>query len=164
MPPTYDTITGSPQIDGVPYSTASALTGTEADLFNQSASFQDPPSCPAGVACMAIVQLTVSGSPGSNSSYVVMQTNLGAGAPWIDAAWCVSTNTANTTETFCLVVIPGSSNSFQQSRAVGTAPGSNGSNQMPMGGKIRFVGKTTLSGGSTPAVKATIVYELVGVR
>jgi hypothetical protein len=124
-------------------------------------------------AVLASVVLTAVGSLTSNTTYVVLQTDLGDGV-WIDVAWCVWTGLSGSV-TFVLSGGVAGANSFQQSRASGTAPGSNGSNQIPLGGRIRFVGKSTINSSSSspspspgpaplPGVAVTIRFKLLGLR
>lgn len=149
--------------DGVPYSSAFVVPATNADndLFNGQGA--DPAIVGATEACLAVVALTIAGGPATNSTYVVLQTDMGDGT-WVDCAWCVTTSTSNGTLTFCLSAGVAGANAFQQSRAAGTAPGSSGSNQVPLGARIRFVGKAALTGGAAPSVTATIKYKLLGLR
>lgn len=167
--PTFANVTPIAAVDGVLYANAVPLTSTEADLFNLVSGL-DPIPVVYGQAVLAIVKLVVSGSPGQNSTYVVMQTDLGDGV-WVDVAWCKYTDT-QLTQTFVLSAggVGSINNAFQNSRASGSAPGSSGSNQMLLGGRIRFVGKTTFTGGSsassggTIGVLATIRYKLLGLN
>lgn len=152
--------------DGVLYASATPLTSTEASLGNQST--PDPVPVVEGQEIVAVVKLSVNGIIVGNNTYIVMQTDLGDGT-WVDVAWAVWTGTQGTA-TF---VMSGGgrgamNNVFQQSRNSGQAPQpqSNGSNAVPLGGRVRFVGKTTMVGGSssvsgvTTAVAATITYKL----
>ena len=157
-------------LDGIPYATAAALPGAEGDLFNLSSPpFFDPVPVVYDCGILAIVQLTANNNPSSNSAYVILQTDLGDGV-WVDVAWCIWTGTSGTV-TFVLSGGVAGANSFQQSRATGTAPSSNSSNQMLLGGRIRFVGKATIganasssSGQAGTSVTATIKYKLLGLR
>ncbi len=167
---TYANVTPIAAVDGVPYATAVPLASTEADLFNQLGG-PDPVPILYGQAILAIVKLVVSGSPGQNSTYVVMQTDLFGDGNWVDVAWALYTNT-QVAQTFVLSAggVGSINNAFQQSRASGSAPSSSGSNQMALGGRIRFVGKTTFTGGSsassggTIGVLATITYKILGLN
>ena len=111
----------------------------------------------------AEVTFTASGSPASNSTFVVMQGRFGVSANWFDMSWCAWTGTTGSAS-FCLTNGEGGSNAFQQTRVAGAAPASNSSNQMPLPGEIRFVGRSTLSGGTNPAVTVTVIYKLGGLR
>jgi hypothetical protein len=113
-------------------------------------------------AVVAIVQLSVAGGPASNSTYIVMQGDLGDGV-YVDLAWAVWTGTSGAA-TFLLAAGVAGAAGFQQTRAAGTAPASSGSNQCPVPGRIRFVGRAVLTGGSSPAVTATIKYRELGLR
>ncbi len=169
--PTYAGITIANHADGVLYANAVPLTATEADLFNGTTTTipnQDPIPVTYGQAIQAVVQLTVSGQPVSNLTYVVMQTDLGDGV-WVDVAWCLYTK-VNNPGTFVFSAGVAGNNSFEQTRTPGSAPASNGSNAMALGGRIRFVGKSTFAGGSSIApggfagVLCTIKYKLLGLR
>lgn len=162
------TIIPTAPTDGVTYANSVPLTANEADLFGGvGAQALDPVPTIWGQTVLAIVQLKVSGSIATDSAYVVMQTDNGDGV-WIDVAWIVSTLTVGAqTFVLCGGNLGSANNAFQQSRAAGTAPGSNGSNAMPLGGRIRFVGKATTTGGSSsaapgvaPGVQATITYRV----
>jgi len=162
---TYANIIPAAATDGLPYATSKALTGTEADLYNQTI----PPGVdPAPVlydqAILVVATMVIAGGPATNSSYLVLQTSVDGGTTWIDVAWCLLTSTSNGSNIFGLSAGSSGSNSFQQSRASGTAPSSNGSQQTPLGGIMRLVGKTTLSGGSSPSVTVTANFKLLGLR
>jgi hypothetical protein len=168
--PTYANVTPAALVDGQAYSTSVALTSTEADLFNQS-SGPDPVPVKYGEAVIAVVTFLTVSSPVSNTTYVVMQTDLNGDGTWIDVAWVVWTGL--TTATFVLAAGVAGADAFQQSRASGTAPASSGSKQIPLGGRIRFVGKSTVgatnqssSSAGQPAtgVRASITYKLLGLR
>lgn len=172
--PTYANTTPIANNDGVLYSSAVPLTSTEADLFNGSTALdaQDPIQVVYGQAIVAVVQLTVSGSPGANSTYVVMQTDMGDGV-WVDVAWCFYSQT-QVAQTFVLCGggVGSINNAFTQSRQSGSVPTpqANGSNAMPLGGRVRFVGRTELTGGSSyvlgafAGVVCTIRYRLLGLN
>jgi hypothetical protein len=113
-------------------------------------------------AALAEVFLTIAGGPATNSTFVVMQTDMGDGN-WIDVAWMVTTATANGTLIFFLSGGVAGAGAFQQTRVAGAAPASNNANQMPLGGRIRFVGKTALTGGATPTVTARVVVKPMGL-
>jgi hypothetical protein len=157
--------------DGVTYSTAVPLTTTEADL-GDSALTPAPLAVVYGQVIVAVVQLSINGLITANTTYVVMQTDMGDGV-WIDVAWIIWTgNQGSATFVLCGGVIGSSSNSFQQSRTAGAVPTpqANGSNAVPLAGRVRFVGKTTMTGGSsslagtTTRVAATIKYKLLTPR
>jgi hypothetical protein len=90
---------------------------------------------------------------------------------WVDMNWVFWSGTQGTAIFVMSNGIAGA-NSFQQSRGAGAVPTpqANGSNQMVLGGRIRFVGKTIMTGGSSGApgvpaqVTATIRYRLLGMR
>lgn len=153
-------------IDGVIYASSTPLTSTEASLNNQA--IPDPIPVIEGQEIVAVIKLTVNGIIVGNTTYIVMQTDLGDGT-WIDVAWIVNTINQGT----AIYVLCGGgrgimANAFQQSRQSGQAPvvQANGSNAVPLGGRVRFIGKTTIVGGSssvsgtTSGVLATITYKL----
>ncbi len=154
--------------DGIPYSISVPLTSTEADLNGGT----NVPTAPIGIAegqsIVAVVKLAINGLIVGNNTYIVMQTDLGDGT-WIDVAWIVWTGSqGNATFVLCGGGLGVMNNAFQQSRSSGQppTPQANGSNAVPLGGRVRFVGKTTQVGGSsslagvTTAVSATITYKL----
>ncbi len=157
-------------LDGLPYATLARLPGAEASLFNAPLPLVDPVPLPYEQAIFAVVQFQVSGALSANTAYVVLQTDLGDGV-WIDVAWCLTSITSGTA-TFVLSGGVAGANSFQQSRAVGTAPAANGQNQCPLGGRIRFVGKaattantsSSSSSGAFIGLLVTIKYKLLGLR
>ncbi len=171
--PTYANITPLSNSDGVLYASSVPITPTEADLYNQTTNPNlDPITIPYGQAIEAIIVLVVSGAPGGNSTYVVMQTDLGGGV-WVDVCWVVYTDT-EAPGTFVMSAGAGGAvnNAFQQTRGSGSVPSpqANGSNQMILGSRIRFVGKSVLSGGSSysqggfAGVLATIRYRVLGLN
>lgn len=169
---TFANITPTANNDGMLYASSVPLTSTEADLFNGTAALdgQDPIQVIYGQAIQAIVTLTPTGGLTAQNSYVVMQTDLGDGV-WVDAAWCVYTD-KSIQGIFVLSGGISGANSVQQTRQANSFPTTqaNGSNQITLGGRVRFVGKTIISGGSSAAVGAftgvncTIRYRLLGLR
>lgn len=155
--------------DGVTYCTSVPLTTSEADLGDGLLTPQ-PIATTFGAAIVAVVQLTVNGNITGNSTYVVMQIDLGDGV-WIDLNWCVWTATTGSA-TFVFSNGVAGADTFQQSRNAGAVPNpqANGSNQMGLGGRIRFVGRTAMTGGSSSApgvttrVSATIKFKLLGLH
>ncbi len=153
--------------DGIRYALNVPLTTTEASLGDGLQS-PDPIPIIEGQTIVAVVKLTVNGLIVGNNAYVVMQTDLGDGT-WIDVAWLVW-NGGQGTATFVLCGggLGQMNNAFQQVRQVGQIPvvQTVGSNVVPLGGRIRFVGKATLVSGSssiagtTPQVLTTITYKL----
>lgn len=136
--------------DGLPYCTTVALTGTEVDLGT-------PVPVLWGEAVIATVKLSITNYVSGTSTYIITQTDLGDGN-WVDLAWVVWAGASNTSEVFLLSAggVGAMNNAVDQSRAVGTAPASTGSIVCPLGGRIRFVGKTALSA----TVTATITYKI----
>jgi len=157
--------------DGIPYCTNVPLTTTEAHLGDLIKS-PDPIAVEYGQVIEAVVRFTVNGLLTGNLTYVVLQTDMGDGN-WIDVAWIVSTLSQGTA-TF--VIAAGGlgiwNTVIQQSRTVGQppTPQSNGSNAIPLGGRVQFVGKATSTGGSssvagtTAQVLASITCKLMTPR
>jgi hypothetical protein len=156
--------------DGIPYCIGVPLTSTEADL-GDGAKVVSPVPVVYGQTVVAVVQLSINGLVVGNTTYLVLQCDLGtAGAPvWVDAAWLVWTGTqGSATFVLCAGGVGTMNNAFQQSRNAGSppTPQANGSNAMPIGGRFRFVGKSTFVGGSsslagiTTAVLVTITYRI----
>ena len=153
--------------DGVAYATAVPLTPTEATLGDSA---QVVPNIPVaeGQTVVAVVKLTVTGIITGNSTFVFLQTDLGDGT-WVDVAWCFFNSTQGTrTFVLCGGGLGAMNNAFEQARQAGSAPATqaNGSNAVPLGGRVRFTGFTKMVGGSsslagTPAaVSATVTYRL----
>ena len=168
--PTYANITPQALKDGILYANQVPLTSTEADLYSGTTALDalDPIPIAYNEAILAIVQMQPKGITGQENSYVVMQTDMGDGT-WIDVAWCVYTDPA----ALGIFVLSGGiagATSVQQTRQTGAQPSSGGANQITLGGRVRFVGKSTLAGGSssgpfgTAAIYATIYYKLLGLR
>jgi len=150
--------------DGQKYANpAVTIPSTEADLSNQTSANQttsSPVPTPFKAGMLAEVQLTVSGGPSGNTTYVVLQTDLGDNN-WCDVAWCLLTSTSNGAYNFFLSAGVAGANAVQQTRVLGTAPSLNGSNQMMLGSRIRFTGQATLTGGTAPKVTALIVFRFL---
>ncbi len=159
--------------DGIPYATSVPLTSTEAVLGD---ALLTPVLIPTtfNEAISAVVKLTANGVITGNSTYVVLQMDMGDGT-WVDLCWCFWNNvTGNATFVFSNGIA--GANVFQQSRNSGQVPVNssgvqgNGSNQMTLGGRLRFVGKSSMTGGSsaTPgtstSITATITYRLQPLR
>lgn len=157
--------------DGITYGTAVPITQTEATLGDGLLT-PDPIATEYGQAIVAVVTLTVNQFIKAQNTYVVMQMDLGDGL-WADLAWCIYTANQGTA-TFILSAggLGAMNNAFQQTRAAGQFPSSAaGSNAGPLGGRIRFVGKSApFAGGSsalsgvTAGVVATIKYKLMTPR
>lgn len=169
--PTFASITPTPMGDGIIYGTLVPLTTSEATLGDGLIT-PDPIPVVYGQIICAVVKLTMTGIVTGNNTYVIMQTDLFDNT-WIDAAWCVW-NGNQGTATFVISggIIGASSNVFQQTRQAGSppTPQTNGSNSVPLAGRIRFVGKSTFAGGSSSlagvpnVVKATITYKILAPR
>lgn len=168
--PTYASIVPTAETDGVPYCTAVPVTSTEADLGDGLLS-PAPIPIPFGQFISAIVQLSVNGYITANNTYVIMQSDYGDGV-WVDVCWAKMTQSQGTA-TFAFVGrASGSNNSgFQLTRQVGQDPGVTGANaSVSLGGRVRFVGKSNMAGGSSSAggvttqITATIRYKLTGLR
>ena len=137
---------------GVLYADAVPVTSTEADLFNQPIPYRfDPVAVPSEhEVLLAIIQLRINGGPATNSTYIVLQTDLGDGV-WVDVSWIVWTGTSGTA-TFCMSSGPAGGITFLQTRAAGTSPGTSGTNKIPLGGRIRFVGKVAYAFAGLPSL------------
>ncbi len=153
--------------DGIVYASAVPLTSEEAALGD---ALQTPAIIPIieGQTIVAVVKFAVNGMITGNSTFVFLQTDLGDGT-WIDVAWCFFNSTqAPGTFVLCGGGLGAMNNAFQQSRNSGSAPTpqANGSNAVPLGGRCRFTGRTSMIGGSssapgvTTAVTATITYKI----
>ena len=157
--------------DGILYSNAVPLTTTEADL-GDGLKTPSPIGVAEGQTIVAVVKLSINGRIVANSSIVFLQTDLGDGT-WIDVAWCVWTGSdGSATFVLCGGGLGAMNNAFQQSRQLSAYPATvaNGSNAVPLGGRVRFSGFAKAFGGSssvagTPtAVSATITYRLQNPR
>lgn len=155
--------------DGVVYANAVPLTANEAVLGDGA---YTPVLIPTsfGAAIVAVVRLSISGFITANSTYVVMQMDVGDGV-WIDINW-LFWNQVQGTATFVFSNGVAGANTLQQTRNSGQVPNpqASGSNQMVLGGRIRFVGRSSPSGGSSAAagvttqVTATITYKMLGLQ
>ena len=169
MPPTYAPIATALKGDGINYATSVPLTATEADVYNGVGG--DPVQIVYGQAVLAIVKLVPRGNPISVNSYVVMQTDLNSDGTWFDVAWCVHTN-KNVTGVYALSGGVAGANSVTQARQAGSfpTPQANGSNQIPLGGRVRFVGKADIVGGSSlspgivSGIDVSVTYKLLGLK
>lgn len=163
-------ITPTAPTDGVVYANAVPLVTTEADLNGGAGVATGPIPIIYGQTIVAVVKLSISGHITANSAFVFLQTDLGDGT-WVDVAWCFYNQTdAPSTFVLCGGGIGAMNNAFQQARGSGAAPATqaNGSNAVPLGGRVRFSGWARAAGGSsgTPGlntnVLATITYRLQG--
>jgi hypothetical protein len=153
------------------YASAVPLTTTEATLGDAVVT---PAIIPIaeGQTIVAVVKLSINGFVTGNSTFVFLQTDLGDGT-WIDVAWCFFSNTqAPGTFVLCGGGLGAMNNAFQQLRISNSAPATqaNGSNAVPLGGRVRFSGFTRMTSGSSSAagvstqVTATITYKLQNPR
>ena len=153
--------------DGIVYCTNTPLVANEAVLG-------DALVCPAvvpiveGQTVVAVVQLSANGVITGNQTFVFLQTDLGDGT-WIDVAWAYWNNvTGSATFVLCGGGLGAMNNAFQQSRNSNSAPTpqANGSNAVPLGGRVRFTGFAKMTGGSSSApgvataITATITYKI----
>lgn len=160
-------ITPTAMTDGVVYASAVPLTSTEAALGD---ALQTPALIPIieGQTIVAVVKLSINGIVAGNNSYVFLQTDLGDGT-WIDVAWCRFTaGQGQRTFVLCGGGLGAMNNAFEQSRQSSSAPATqaSGSNAVPLGGRVRFTGFSSFSGGSSSiagqstVVSATVTYRL----
>lgn len=165
--PTYANIVPTAGSDGVPYCTSVPLTTTEAALGDLLKSL-DPIPLLEGQELIASIALSVNGFAQGANSYIVMQTEYGD-SNWVDVAWIVSPLNQGTAKFWVSGGGRGAmNNAAQQTRQSGQFPNpqTSGSNAVPLGGRVRFVGKTTFVGGSSALsgtstrVDATITYKL----
>jgi hypothetical protein len=156
------------ETDGILYAASVPLTPSEADLWGGTgAQSPDPIPTSFGAAIIAVVQLSINGFVTGNSVYIVLQMDLGDGV-WVDLNWLVWTQTQGTAIFVFSNGVAGA-NTLQQSRNKGQVPNpqANGSNQLALGGRLRFVGQAIMTSGSssapgvTTAVTATIRYKLL---
>ncbi len=164
-------ITPLAETDGVTYCTSVPLTATEADL-GDSLITPRPVAIVYGQAILAIVQFAINGIINLNKSYVVMQTDLGDGV-WIDVAWAFySQQQAPETHVLFGGGLGGGAGAFRKSRDANSlpTPQADGSNALPLGGRVRFSGGAILASGSSSApgvstvVSVTIKYKLLAPR
>lgn len=153
--------------DGIVYCTSVPITPPEAAL-GDNVQVESIVPVSSGQTIVALVKLTVNGSIVGNNTFVFLQTDLGNGV-WVDVAWC---NTRISVGTVYFVLCGGGlgamNNAFGPLRNHGSAPATqaNGSNAVPLGGRIRFTGFSNLVGGSSslagtiPLVQATITYHI----
>jgi hypothetical protein len=156
---------------GLVYCTAVPLTSTEADL-GDGLKTPDPVAVEYGQIIVVVVQLSINGLVVANTSWIVMQEDMGDGL-WIDVAWIFwFGNQGTATFVMCGGGLGQQNNAFQQTRQPGSppTPQANGSNVVPLAGRIRFVGKSIFTGGSssiagvTTSVSATIKFKLMTPR
>lgn len=157
--------------DGILYANAVPLVSTEASL-GDGIKAPDPIAIIEGQTIVAVVKLSINGFITANSTFVFMQTDLGDNT-WIDVAWCFYNKTqAPSTFVLCGGGLGAMNNAFEQTRNIGSAPATqaNGSNAVPLGGRVRFTGFSRPTGGSSSApgvntaVTATITYRIQNPR
>lgn len=157
--------------DGIVYGTAVPMTTTEAALGD---ALLTPALIPVveGQTIVAVVQLSANGHITGSNAFVFLQTDLGDGL-WVDVAWCRTGLTdGSATFVLCGGGIGAMNNAFGPLRNPGSAPATqaNGSNAVPLGGRCRFTGFGTSSGGSSSvagtvaSLRATITYKLQNPR
>ena len=160
-------LTPTAPTDGIVYASAVPLTPTEAALGDAA---QVPSVIPVtwGQTIVAVVKFTVNGLITGNSTFVFLQTDMADGT-WVDVAWCFFNGKQGTaTFVLCGGGLGAMNNAFQHSRQASSAPTAqaNGSNAVPLGGRLRFTGFTNMVGGSSnvagtaTSVTATITYRL----
>ncbi len=170
--PNFANATLLPFKDGVAYALAKTVPSVEADLYNGNLPNAPPLPVLYDQALLASVTFTA-GSGAQGPTYVVLQTSVDNGASWIDVAWCQWAGTSGSA-TFVLSGGSSGGNSFQQTRQPGTAPG-NGYNQTPLGGLVRFVGRTGPGASASPspgpsaspgvaAMAVTVYFRMLGLR
>jgi len=166
--PTNVNITPTAESGGIVYANAVPLTPTEAALGDALVTPSAIIPIVEGQTIVAVVQLSINGFITGNGTFVFLQTDLGDGT-WIDVAWCFYNKTqASSTFVLCGGGLGAMNNAFEQTRKSGSAPvtQANGSNAVPLGGRVRFSGFSTTVGGSSSApgvstrVSATITYKL----
>ena len=154
-------------VDGIVYSDGVTLTAEEAALGDASEVSSIIP-VGEGQSVIAVVILLPNGIITGNSTFIFLQTDLGDGI-WIDVAWCFFSST-QAPGTFVLVGGGAiTNNAIELVRNSGSAPAvqANGSNNIPLGGRIRFTGFTVMTGGSSSAagvstsILATITYKIL---
>lgn len=162
MPAANPPITLSPPYDGVQYAKSFTIPASEGDVFNGAGN--DPIAVIYNQSFLAVVSITYAGSPSGNSgTYIVAQTSVDNGTTWIDVAW-IKDAALSGTVTYVLSNGLAGANAYQQNRAAGTSPSTSGSQQIPLGGSLRFIGQSTLTGGTAPTAKVTISFKLMGLR
>lgn len=168
---TVANITPTALTDGILYCTSVPMTVQEAVLGD---AVQTPVIVPVveGQTIVAVVRLAVNGHVTGSNAFVFLQTDLGDGV-WVDVAWC-NTRITDGSATFVLCGggVGAMNNAVGPLRLSGAAPSTqaNGSNALPLGGRIRFTGFGLSAGGSSsvsgtlPALQATITYKLAYPR
>lgn len=159
--------------DGIVYGTSVPITITEA-LLSDGVQVPSTGIVPVaeGQTVLAVVKLVANGNLVSANTFVFLQTDLGDGN-WIDVAWCNSRlGVGSQTFILCGGGLGAMNNAFGPLRNQGSAPATqaNGSNAVPLGGRIRFTGFTNFAGGSSSVagtiagIQATITYKLQNPR
>lgn len=154
-------------IDGIVYADAVPILSVEGTLGDGGTPAIIPIT--EGQTIVAVVKLVAGGLTTSNSTYVVLQTDLGDGT-WIDVAWLFwDGRQGSATFVLCGGGLGQMNNAFEQSRQAQAVPNpqASGSNAVPLGGRVRFVGQAQVTGASSAApgdqtshVTATITYRI----
>jgi hypothetical protein len=160
---------------GVYYCRNKLIPSIEGDLANIGDQMPDPITISYAQGISAVVELSTQGAVIAQTSYVVMQGDMGDGV-WFDMAW-INYSTLTPINFMLFDGMPTSGVLQQQTRAVGTAPTpTTGSNQMPLPHRVRFIGKANVNAGSsssslssgvialTPGVLCNVLYKLVAPR
>lgn len=154
--------------DGTVYANQMVMPGAEGVLYNGVAG--SPLSVTAEDCLVASVTLTIPVTLASNVSYVVLQGDLGNDV-WFDIAGIRTTAVAAGSSNFLIAAGAPVANAFEQTRASNTAPAGHFQNQCPLPGRVRFVGKATITGGAGSSssgagirVLCTIRVKLQGLR
>src|SRR5262245_43629725 len=123
--PTFANVSIPPVQSGAPYCTSRLMPAAEADLWDRTDLGQDPVPLIYGAAVSVAVRLATQGIVTSNSTYIVLQTDLGTDR-WFDVAWIVTTFISGTADFWLCGGVAGA-NAFQALRAEGTVPSGHGS-------------------------------------
>lgn len=155
--------------DGAIYANGTVLTNTEGDLNNLTGLNQTPIGVGLGNALylLASIKIVVAGTPGSGVAWVAIQTALADGI-WYDVGWVEKSFTLGNgtfNQAFGSGIMTSTSsasaNNWVNARTLGVDPGATGTNNLPLGGQLRFTGKTTFNQGTATV---TIYYKLQGMR
>lgn len=170
---TFASSTPTAFTDGIVYATNTPLVANEADL-GDGVKTPNPIPIVEGQTIVAVVKASINGHVVGNNSWFFLQTDLGDNA-WVDVAWVNFTKSDQSTPAVFILCGGGlgaMNNAFQQSRQAGQPPNvqANGSNAVPLGGRVRITGFSNFVGGSsslagvTTSVTATITYRIQNPR